>query len=69
MATGGVYIAGGIASKNKEIFSSKEFIGEFENAYRRSDVLVNTPIFVIENYDVSLYGACFAAMCHLLQNN
>lgn len=65
MATGGLYIAGGIASKNKEIFTSNDFISEFENAYRRSDVLENTPIFLIENYDVSLYGACFAAMCHL----
>ncbi len=67
MATGGLYIAGGIASKNKEIFASNVFVKEFENAYRRSNVLKETPIYVIVNYDVSLYGACFAAMYYLLK--
>jgi glucokinase len=62
MATGGLYIAGGIAAKNKEIFTSEEFITEFENAYQRSNVLKNIPIYVITNYYVSLYGACYAAM-------
>ena len=62
MAVGGVFIAGGIAAKNKEIFSSEGFINEFENAYRRKDVLLKIPIYVIVNYDVSLYGTCFAAI-------
>jgi glucokinase len=61
-----LYIAGGIAAKNKEIFSSNDFIHEFENAYRRADFLKTIPIYVILNYDVSLYGACFAAMYNLL---
>lgn len=65
MATGGLYIAGGIASKNKDVFASSNFIKEFENAYRRSDILKKIPIYVIINYDISLHGACFAAM-HLL---
>jgi len=67
MATGGLYIAGGIASKNKEIFASNDFINEFENAFRRSNILKETPIYIIVNYDVSLYGACFAAMYYLLK--
>jgi glucokinase len=67
MATGGLYIAGGIASKNKEIFASNDFVKEFEKAYRRSNVLKETPIYVIVNYDVSLYGACFAAMYYLMK--
>ena len=62
MATEGLYIAGGIASKNKEIFTTTEFLSEFVNVYRRNDVLKETPIYVIVNYNVSLYGACFAAM-------
>jgi glucokinase len=62
LATGGLYIAGGIASKNKEIFSSDIFISEFENAYRYSRYLKETPIYVILDYDISLKGACFAAM-------
>lgn len=64
LAMGGLYIAGGIASKNKEIFSAPDFFEEFENASQRRDVLKEIPIYVILNYDVSLYGACFAAMCH-----
>lgn len=62
MATGGLYITGGIASKNKEIFKSKEFLDEFENVYRRSDLLKKIPIYIVINYDASLYGACLAAI-------
>jgi glucokinase len=62
MALGGLYIAGGIAAKNKDIFKSKEFFREFENAYQRSDILKEIPIYIIVDYNVSLHGACFAAM-------
>jgi glucokinase len=62
MALGGIFIAGGIALKNKEIFNTPTFISEFENTYRRSDLLKKIPIYVIMNYDVSLYGACYAAI-------
>jgi len=64
LATGGIYIAGGIASKNKEIFMTSDFFEEFENSSQRRDILKEIPIYVILKYDVSLYGACFAAMCH-----
>ena len=64
MATGGLYIAGGIALKNKEIFKSSEFLSEFENAYRRADILHKIPIYLILNNDVGLYGACLAAVHH-----
>jgi|GEM_PF-223923 len=62
MAVGGVFIAGGIAAKNKEIFSSDVFIKEFENAYRRREVLSRIPIYIVTNYNVSLYGTCLAAI-------
>ncbi len=65
LARGGLFIAGGIAAKNKEIFTSNDFTNEFENAYRRSDFLKTIPISIIVNYDVSLYGACYAAMYKL----
>jgi len=61
LSVGGIYIAGGIASKNIDIFTKNDFIDEFENVYRRADIIRNIPIYVIMNYDVSLYGACFAA--------
>ena len=62
LATGGLYIAGGIAQKNKEIFSTDLFTSEFDNVYRYSKYLKETPIYIILDYDISLKGACFAAM-------
>ena len=50
----------------RKIFKTKEFLDEFENAHQRKDVLNQTPIYVITNYDVSIYGACFAAMHNIL---
>jgi glucokinase len=66
MATGGVYITGGIALKNKEIFQTNEFLKEFENAYRRNDIIKKIPIYILINKDVGLYGACLAAV-HFLK--
>ena len=62
MATGGLYIAGGIALKNKEIFSSHYFFEEFISSENRNDILKKVPIYIITNPNVSLHGVCFAAM-------
>jgi len=61
MALGGVYIAGGIAMKNLNLFNSKMFKDEIENTFQMEELLRNVPIFLVNNYDVSLLGACFAA--------
>ena len=61
LARGGLYIAGGIASKNREIFESEDFIREYESSNRLAEVLEKIPIYIITNYDVSLTGAAFAA--------
>lgn len=58
----GLYIAGGIVSKNVDSFKSKEFIKEFEKSYRRLNLLKKIPIYAIMNYNVSLFGSCFAAI-------
>jgi glucokinase len=57
----GMYIAGGIAAKNKDIFQSKYFIDEFNNGNRREEFLRNVPIYVILNDNAGLLGACYAA--------
>jgi glucokinase len=62
LARGGLYIAGGIASQNKEIFKKKEFMDEFENVNKQSEILKEVPVYVVVNYNVSLYGAAFAAV-------
>jgi len=67
LATGGLYIAGGIAAKNIDLFKTRTFLDEFTHAYHREDVLHHVPIYVVVNYDVSLYGACFAAVHQLQQ--
>lgn len=56
---GGIYIAGGIAPKNKDIFGAK-FVKKFEKCHERSDVLKKMPIYLVVNYDVGLLGAGFA---------
>ena len=62
LATGGLYIAGGIAAKNREVFVMPEFSDEFLNAKKQRQILERTPVYVITNYDVSLYGACNASV-------
>ncbi|MDF0590446.1 glucokinase [Candidatus Methanocrinis natronophilus] len=62
LATGGLYIAGGIAAKNREVFVMPEFSNEFLNAEKQRQILEKTPVSVITNYDVSIIGACNAAI-------
>jgi glucokinase len=59
---GGLYIAGGIATKNLDIFNKKDFKEEFKNCFKMENVLKQIPIFIIKNYDVSLYGSALAAI-------
>ena len=57
LATGGVYIAGGIAAKNLPLFQLPIFMQEFVNCGKQMELLKNVPIYVITDYNVSLYGA------------
>ena len=60
MAIGGVYIAGGIAPKNPDIFG-KTFVNEFANSKRHHDILKKIPIYLVKNQGIGLKGAAFAA--------
>jgi glucokinase len=62
LSTGGLYIAGGIAAKNREIFVFPEFQAELINGEKQRHLLERTPVYVITNYDVSIMGACNAAV-------
>lgn len=57
LAFGGVYIAGGIAAKNLELFELPEFKNEFFANGKMNAILTQIPVFVITDYNVSLYGA------------
>lgn len=59
---GKVYIAGGIAAKNKGLFRSKTFREEFFNCHEKSSLLKKIPVEIITDYNISLQGACFAAI-------
>lgn len=60
LAWGGVYIAGGIAPKNMEIFDS-EFVRIFSQSHKMSHVLKKTPIYLVLNPNAGLLGAGFRA--------
>lgn len=57
LARGGIYIAGGIAAKNLELFEQECFLSEFINCGKQQELLKSIPVYVITDYNVSLYGA------------
>lgn len=57
LALGGIYIAGGIAAKNLELFQLPAFKQEFFNCGKQAELIKQIPIYVITDYNVSLYGA------------
>lgn len=57
LALGGIYIAGGIAAKNLELFQLPAFMNEFLNCGKQQELIKQMPIYVITDYNVSLYGA------------
>jgi len=57
LSLGGMYIAGGIAAKNIELFKKPAFMQEFIRCRKHALLLKNMPVYVIADYNVSLYGA------------
>jgi glucokinase len=63
---GGLFLAGGIASKNWGHFMEQgRFMARFERNYRAHlDLLTRaTPVYLVRDYDLSLYGAAHAPEC------
>ncbi len=61
LALNGIYIAGGIAAKNKQLFFDPLFMEEFSRCGRQHKQLAKVPVLLIIDYNVSLYGAVVAA--------
>jgi glucokinase len=57
LALNGIYIAGGIAAKNVELFFNPVFLHEFMQCGRQAALLRDVPIVVVADYNVSLFGA------------
>ena len=56
LAMGGIYIAGGIASHNLDLFKQPAFMQEFINCGKHKELLQQVPLYIITDYNVSLYG-------------
>lgn len=68
LPTGGLFLAGGIAAKNERRFLADDrFMRSFESNYRgHIDAIVRaTPVHIVRDYNVSLYGAADASLAHL----
>jgi glucokinase len=57
LATGGVYLGGGISPRILSFLKGGEFISAFKNKGRFSDLLASIPVHVILNANVGLIGA------------
>jgi glucokinase len=64
LAQNGLYIAGGIAAKNVALFTEESFRNNFFMCGKQSALLRNIPLFVITDYNVSLYGAASFLSLH-----
>ncbi|HTX72150.1 MAG TPA: glucokinase [Rectinemataceae bacterium] len=65
LPAGGVFLAGGIASKNERRFlEGNRFMAMFERSYRQHivSILATTPVMIVKDYSISLYGAANAAV-------
>lgn len=61
---GGLYLAGGIASKNEAWFLEDfRFMDMFLRSYRSHirAILARVPVYIVKDYGISLYGAANAA--------
>ena len=66
LPTGGLFLAGGIPAKNVEhLLTGSRFMTRFEQNYRThlDHLCRETPVFLVRNYDLSLYGAAHALSC------
>lgn len=61
LATGGVYLVGGIAPAISSKLADGAFLAAFRDKGRLSELMHRIPVHVVMNGDVGLYGAAMAA--------
>jgi glucokinase len=62
LATGGVYIGGGIPPRILPQLESSQFMDVFCSKGRFSEMMATLPVYVIRNPKVALYGAAYEAL-------
>ncbi len=68
-ATGGLYIGGGIAPKNLDMFNQKIFMNYFYEAGRLRPMLEEVPVHIIINEKTALMGAALYGFFGPVQKN
>ena len=62
LATGGVYIGGGIPPRIISQLQASSFMDLFQHKGRFSEMMADMPVYVIRNSNVALYGAAYEAV-------
>ena len=62
LATGGIYLGGGIPPRILPQLKASNFLQAFQNKGRFSPMMAQVPIYVITNSQAGLYGAIYAGM-------
>ncbi len=65
LPAGGVFLAGGIPAKNEDRFlEGGRFMAMYERSYAKHirTILAKTPVMIVKDYSISLYGAANAAV-------
>jgi glucokinase len=69
LSYGGIYIAGGIAAKNIPLFEQPEFAQSFYCNEEHHELLQRIPVYIIADYNVSLYGSAEFLRIHDIEKN
>ena len=62
LATGGIYVGGGIPPRILPQLDGSNFMDVFRNKGRFSQMMATIPVYVIRNPKVALYGAAYEAL-------
>ena len=65
LSTGGLYVAGGVAAKNREIVRHPAFLDEFRLSENHAELLAAMPVSLNANESSGLYGAAFYGLLAL----
>jgi glucokinase len=59
LATGGLYIAGGVAARTPAIVEHEAFEAEFRSSPKMAQLLARIPVYLITDQESGLWGAAF----------
>ncbi|MEJ2313465.1 MAG: glucokinase [Nitrospirota bacterium] len=65
LATGGLYVAGGVAARTPAIVEHREFEAEFRRSPKMAEVLSRIPVYLVADQDSGLWGAAFYGLMKL----